>query len=134
MPARGNGAKGGLIVACPDLTRVQLRLVHYGRHGVGRLGTDGDEPSDRRIDAAIGGIAGLASGLLGVGGGFFMVPLQVIWARRDQHRAVGTSLAAILPIALVGAATYYIGRGTPPTDLAVVFLPAVGRLARAVRC
>ncbi len=93
--------------------------------------TDADESSDHRIDAAIGAIAGLASGLLGVGGGFFMVPLQVIWARRDQHRAVGTSLAAILPIALVGAATYYFGRGTPQTDLTVAFFLAVGSVLGA---
>jgi hypothetical protein len=84
------------------------------------------ESTDRRIDAAIGGIAGLASGLLGVGGGFFMVPLQVIWARRGQHRSVGTSLAAILPIALVGAAAYYFGRGTPEADLTVAFFVAAG--------
>ena len=60
--------------------------------------------SDRRIDAAIGAIGGLAGGLLGVGGGFVMVPLQVIWAGRSQHQATGTSLAAILPIAVVAAA------------------------------
>jgi len=115
MRSRGNGAN----------------VVHYGRHGVGRLVTGADKSSDRRIDAAIGGIAGLASGLLGVGGGFLMVPLQVIWARRDQHRAVGTSLAAILPIGLVGAATYYVGRGTPQTDLTVAFFLAAGSVLGA---
>ena len=82
--------------------------------------------SDRRLDLAIGGIGGLAGGLLGVGGGFIMVPLQVIWIGRDQHRATGTSLAAILPIALVAAATYYFGRGTPQTDLTVAFFLAAG--------
>jgi len=65
--------------------------------------TAGRTSSPRR-DAAIGGVGGLAGGLLGVGGGFVLVPLQVIWARRDQHRAIGTSLTAILPIALVAAA------------------------------
>ena len=70
---------------------------------------------NRRVDLAIGAIGGLAGGLLGVGGGFVMVPLQVIWTGRTQHRATGTSLAAILPIALVAAATYYFGRGTPQT-------------------
>jgi uncharacterized membrane protein YfcA len=105
--------------------------VHHGRHGAGGVVTDPDTSSDRRIDAAIGGIAGLASGLLGVGGGFFMVPLQVWWARRGQHRAVGTSLAAILPIALVAAATYYFGRGTPEVDLTVAFFLAAGSSAGA---
>lgn len=84
------------------------------------------ETSNRRVDAAIGGLGGLAGGLLGVGGGFVMVPLQVMWAGRDQHRATGTSLAAILPIALVAAATYYFGSSTPQTDLKVAFFLAVG--------
>jgi uncharacterized membrane protein YfcA len=81
---------------------------------------------NRRVDLAIGAIGGLAGGLLGVGGGFVMVPLQVIWTGRTQHRATGTSLAAILPIALVAAATYYFGRGTPQTDLTVAFFLAIG--------
>ena len=80
----------------------------------------------RHLDLAIGGIGGLAGGLLGVGGGFVMVPLQVIWTGRDQHRATGTSLAAILPIALVAAATYYFGRSSPQTDLTVAFFLAIG--------
>jgi len=69
--------------------------------------------------------------LLGVGGGFVMVPLQVIWAKRTQHRATGTSLAAILPIAIVAAATYYFGRSSPQTDLAVAFFLGVGGVVGA---
>ena len=61
-----------------------------------------------------------------------MVPLQVIWTGRTQHRATGTSLAAILPIALVAAATYYFGRGTPQTDLTVAFFLAIGSGAGAL--
>jgi uncharacterized membrane protein YfcA len=92
---------------------------------------DDEAVTDRRIDAAIGAIGGLAGGLLGVGGGFVMVPLQVIWARRSQHQATGTSLAAILPIAVVAAATYYFGRSSPQTDLTVAFFLAVGGTAGA---
>src|ERR1700686_1843454 len=90
-----------------------------------------DERADHRIDAAIGAIGGRAGGLLGVGGGFVMVPLQVIWARRTQHQATGTSLAAILPIGVVAAATYYFGRTAPQTDLPVAFFLAVGGVAGA---
>jgi uncharacterized membrane protein YfcA len=89
------------------------------------------ESTDPRIDAAIGAIGGLAGGLLGVGGGFVMVPLQVIWARRTQHRATGTSLAAIIPIAIVAAATYYFGRSSPQTDLVVAFFLAIGGVVGA---
>ncbi len=55
-----------------------------------------------------------------------MVPLQVIWTRTEQHRASGTSLAAIIPIALVGAAVYYLGRGGPQMNLPVAFFLVVG--------
>ena len=79
-----------------------------------------------RINAAIGALAGLASGLLGVGGGFLIVPLLTLWAGADQRRATGTSLAAILPISMVAAATYYFGSRTPQTDLPVAAALVVG--------
>lgn len=79
-----------------------------------------------RVDAAIGGIAGLASGLLGVGGGFLIVPLQILWSRTDPHRASGTSLAAILPIALVGALAYYFGRVPGQVDFGVALFLVIG--------
>ena len=83
------------------------------------------------VSAAIGGIAGLASGLLGVGGGFLLVPLQVMWSRTSQRRASGTSLAAILPIALVGATIYYFGKQKPQIDLVVAFFLVLGSVGGA---
>lgn len=60
-----------------------------------------------------------------------MVPLQVIWARTNQRRASGTSLAAILPIALVGAAVYYFGKGKPQVDLVVALFLVLGSVVGA---
>jgi uncharacterized protein len=60
-----------------------------------------------------------------------MVPLQVVWAKRTQHRATGTSLAAILPIGVVAAATYYFGRSSPQTDLVVAFFLGAGGIVGA---
>jgi uncharacterized protein len=81
-------------------------------------------------------LAGLASGLLGVGGGFLIVPLQTMWAGSDEHRATGTSMAAILPIALVAAGAYYLLSGTPQVDLPVagslIAGTAVGTIAGTV--
>jgi uncharacterized protein len=77
-------------------------------------------------DLAIGGAAGLGGGLLGLGGGFVMVPLQVIWTHTSQRRATGTSLAAIVPIAIVGAAVYYFGKATPQLDLTVALFVMLG--------
>src|SRR6202023_2632996 len=66
--------------------------------------------------AAIGLLGGIFGGLLGVGGGFVMIPLLVLWAKLPQHRANGTSLLAIIPIAVVGALVYYF-QGSPQVDL-----------------
>ena len=54
----------------------------------------------------IGLAAGLASGLLGVGGGIVMVPLLVMALGLRQRRAHATSLAAIIPIATVAVLPY----------------------------
>jgi hypothetical protein len=54
---------------------------------------------------AIGVGAGILSGLLGVGGGIFMVPLLVLWAGYAQRDAHAVSLGAIIPISLAGVAT-----------------------------
>ena len=59
------------------------------------------------------------------------MPLQVIWARTTQRQASGTSLASILPIALVGALVYYFGKGKPQIDLAVALYLIVGSVIGA---
>jgi hypothetical protein len=53
---------------------------------------------------AIGFVAGMASGLLGVGGGALFVPALVLFLGLSQLDAQATSLLAIVPVALVGAA------------------------------
>ena len=61
--------------------------------------------------ALIGVAAGLLSGLLGIGGGIVIVP-GLIWAAGlTRHTASGTSLLAILPIAVVSAVTYALVPG-----------------------
>lgn len=53
--------------------------------------------------AAIGTLAGLFSGLFGVGGGTVIVPLLIFWFAYGERLATGTSLAAIVLIGLLGA-------------------------------
>lgn len=50
---------------------------------------------------------GLLSGLIGIGGGTMLVPLFVYAFKMDMYRAVGTSLAVIAPVALVGALSHH---------------------------
>ena len=54
----------------------------------------------------VGAIAGLTSGLFGVGGGIVIVPCLVYVARMDQRRAQALSLVAIVPIAISGTLGY----------------------------
>src|SRR5690348_9348671 len=52
--------------------------------------------------AAIGTLAGMFSGLFGVGGGTVIVPLLIFWFGYGERLATGTSLAAIVVIGLLG--------------------------------
>ncbi|HUB98235.1 MAG TPA: sulfite exporter TauE/SafE family protein [Solirubrobacterales bacterium] len=52
--------------------------------------------------AVIGTVAGLFSGLFGVGGGTVIVPLLILWFAYGERLATGTSLAAIVIIGLLG--------------------------------
>lgn len=51
----------------------------------------------------IGLAGGLMSGLFGVGGGVIFVPLLILLLGWNVHLAIGTSLAVIVPTAVVGA-------------------------------
>lgn len=55
------------------------------------------------LTALISLLAGIASGLLGIGGGLILVPLFHYVLKMDLHVAIGTSLAIIVPTALIGA-------------------------------
>ena len=56
--------------------------------------------------AAVGLVAGFLSGLFGVGGGILIVPALVLVMAMDQRLAHGTSLAAVLPIAVSSTLGY----------------------------
>ncbi|MGH9243265.1 MAG: sulfite exporter TauE/SafE family protein [Acidimicrobiales bacterium] len=56
--------------------------------------------------AGVGVAAGFLSGLFGVGGGILIVPGLILFLRLTQRLAHGTSLAAVLPIALSGVVGY----------------------------
>jgi len=56
----------------------------------------------------IGLLAGILSGLVGVGGGILMIPLLIIFLGLTQHQAQGTALFAMLPpIGILAAMNYY---------------------------
>jgi uncharacterized membrane protein YfcA len=64
--------------------------------------TRGTEGGDLLRLAVIGTVAGLFSGLFGVGGGTVIVPLLIFWFAYGERLATGTSLAAIVLIGMLG--------------------------------
>jgi uncharacterized membrane protein YfcA len=56
----------------------------------------------------IGLMAGVLSGLVGVGGGIIIVPALVYFMSMSQHQAQGTSLAVLLlPVGIFAVYNYY---------------------------
>ena len=60
------------------------------------------DPLDLAGLLALGFAAGMAGGLLGVGGGVLFVPALVVFAGMSQLGAVATSLVAVVLVAVVG--------------------------------
>ena len=75
--------------------------------------------------AAIGTLAGLFSGLFGVGGGSVIVPLLMLWLGYEERMATATSLAAIVFIAAYAAGVQGIYGNVHLLDAALVGVPAV---------
>ena len=75
--------------------------------------------------AAIGTLAGLFSGLFGVGGGAVIVPLLVLWLGFGEREATGTSLAAITITAAVAVAVHGAYGNLHVREGLLVGMPAV---------
>lgn len=75
----------------------------------------------------LGFVAGIASGMFGIGGGVVIVPALVALLNFDQKEAVGTSLAALLlPVSLLAVVEYYQDGKLAPGVAALVALGLVG--------
>ncbi|MGB2705242.1 MAG: sulfite exporter TauE/SafE family protein [Candidatus Omnitrophota bacterium] len=67
----------------------------------------------------LGILAGVASGLFGIGGGIVMVPALVLLFGLTQHQAQGTALCAMIPCVTVFAALRYYQGGNVKLLMAV---------------
>lgn len=85
-------------------------------------------PCARRM-AAVGLVAGVLSGLFGVGGGFVIVPALVLFTGLPMVQAVATSLAVITVVSATGFATYLLSQPLPALALPVMGGAVAGMLA-----
>jgi uncharacterized protein len=79
--------------------------------------------------AGVGLLAGFLSGLFGIGGGLLIVPALVLVLGMEQRLAHGTSLAAVLPIAVSGVIGFAV-EGSVDWPVAAVI--TVGSMTGAV--
>jgi uncharacterized membrane protein YfcA len=72
----------------------------------------------------LGLVVGVLSGIVGIGGGIMIVPVLVYFFHMSQHKAQGTSLAALL--APVGALAFWEYYKAENVDLKAGLLIAFG--------
>ncbi len=71
--------------------------------------------------------AGVCSGLFGIGGGVIIVPMLMFLAGASQHKAVGTSLVALLlPVGIMAVWEYYKSGKIDNQDIVFGLLIALG--------
>lgn len=75
--------------------------------------------------AMAGGLAGLANGFFGGGGGMILVPLLTRRCQLDQRRAFATSIIIILPLCILSSVIYFFRAGL---DLAAALPYLLGGL------
>jgi len=78
----------------------------------------------------LGVIAGILSGLIGVGGGVIIVPALVLVFGFTQHQAQGTTLALLVPPIGILAAWSYYRQGN--VNVAAAIFIVIGFLAGSV--
>jgi hypothetical protein len=78
---------------------------------------------------AIGMLVGLLSGILGVGGGFIMVPAMIYLLRMPTKVVIGTSLFQVIFVA--GLTTIFHAAANQAVDLMLAFLLMVGGVVGA---
>lgn len=82
------------------------------------------------VPALAGALAGLASGITGLGGGTVLVPLLTALAGLSQHVAHGTSLATLAAASVISSTTY-LARGAADLRLAGIIAILGAASARA---
>ncbi|MHB8492141.1 MAG: sulfite exporter TauE/SafE family protein [Solirubrobacteraceae bacterium] len=80
----------------------------------------------------IGLVGGVVAGLMGVGGGVIFVPGLYLFLNLTQQQAEGTSLLAIVPVAVVGAFLHDRHHSVRRRDGTIIGAVAVGGAAGGV--
>jgi len=84
----------------------------------------GITPAEVALDVLLGAGIGVLSGIVGIGGGLFIIPLLGVAFGLTQQRAQGTALVMVVPNVLVGLWRYARHRGFDPRGALVLAISA----------
>jgi uncharacterized protein len=121
-----------LIATAIVLAVTSVRFIIAGRRRDNEVTIDDEdcksELSNREsygkiVSLSIGALVGFLTGLLGLGGGYILIPTLTLLFKRGMKTAIGTSLFVIIAYAIPGAITHFkMGH----VDVLVAFLLALG--------
>jgi uncharacterized protein len=139
-PGLAAGAIAGAFVAHALTGQLLQRIVGAGALLVAaQMALDRKPAAERALPGpaglfGAGGVIGLLSALIGIGGGALTVPF-LTWHSVGIRQAVGTSAACGVPIAWAGAIGFMVAgagvAGRPELSVGYVSLPGFGALAVA---
>ncbi len=127
------GVVGGLLAARLATAALAVIFTVFVSYSALQMLLNAKPKPGRQLPGAlglfgVGTVISTLSQLVGAGGGFLSVPFMT-WCNVGMHRAVGTSAAIGLPIALTGAASFFFSgshaAGLPPGSLGFIYLPAL---------
>jgi len=81
-------------------------------------------PAELALDVVLGAGIGVLSGIVGIGGGLFLIPLLGVFFGMTQQRAQGTALVMVVPNVLVGLWRYARHQGFDPRGARLLSLLA----------
>lgn len=141
----GSFAGSGLAQLIPDSVQLILFAVVMAfvallmlRHKHPSIETDSDEAKIALPVVLVAGFgAGLLTGIIGVGGGFIIVPALTILLRMPIRKAIGTSLLVIGINSMIGAISYASKMSLnysilPYAISTLAVAPVAGRLAHYI--
>ena len=108
---------GGSMTIRPLVTRVNQESASYPQFARSLAKT----PRRPIALIAAGILTGILAGLLGIGGGFIIVPVLVLFGGIDIHRAIATSLFVIAVISISAVASHLFGGQRVPAVTTTLF-------------
>lgn len=108
---------------------VSMRMLYEGLVGKMPPAQGSTMPGTTLSKTGLGGAIGILTGIIGLGGGYALVPSFVYFMKAPMKLAIGTSMASFVWMALVGA-IFKIYQGV--VDIPVAVTMGVGALIGAI--